>query len=306
MQSWSKLGLVFCANNQFDFMHSHASMPMVAQIYGDIVKIIFSSRDKNNVSSICSLLLNMKTFKVEKLSDKPVLSAGELGCFDDSGVLACSFLHDGEEQRLYYIGWNLGVTVPFRNSIGVAVSLDNGVNFNRKYTGPILDRTKDEPHFVASTCVIKDDGIYKAWYLSCTGWEAMQTGQSRHHYHIKYAESKDGFNWHRQGKVAIDFKDQYEYAISVPRVIKEDGVYKMWFSSRGSRHEPTYRIRYATSSDGIHWQRKADDIVLNVSEGGWDSDMVCYPYIYDYGGKRFMLYNGNGYGKSGFGIAVLD
>ena len=94
--------------------------------------------------------------------------------------------------------------------------------------GPVLDRTKDEPHFVASSCVIYDENIYKIWYLSCTEW--FQKGEVKmHKYHIKYAESKDGIDWDRKGIVAIDYSSDLEYAISVPRVIKEEGIYKMWF-----------------------------------------------------------------------------
>jgi hypothetical protein len=34
--------------------------------------------------------------------------------------------------------------------------------------------------------------------------------------------------------------------------------------------------------------------------------MIAYPYVYEYGGRKYMVYNGNGFGKSGFGFAVLD
>jgi hypothetical protein len=34
--------------------------------------------------------------------------------------------------------------------------------------------------------------------------------------------------------------------------------------------------------------------------------MICYPFVFDHAGSRFMLYNGNGYGKTGFGIAVWE
>ena len=201
----------------------------------------------------------------------------------------------------------MGVTVPFRNSIGIAKSTDNGKSFRKLFRGPLLDRTRDEPNFVASNCVLEDQGIYKIWYLSCTDWfKNTKTGKVTHKYHIKYAESCDGIEWNRNGKVAIDYKDSHEYAISVPRVIRDGDLYKMWFSSRGSKDVPTYRIRYAESVDGIHWSRCKNDVVLDVSDDGWDSEMVCYPFVFDHKGKRYMLYNGNRYGESGFGIATLE
>jgi len=80
----------------------------------------------------------------------------------------------------------------------------------------------------------------------------------------------------------------------------------MWFSSRGTEDFSTYRIRYSESEDGINWIRKDEEIVIDVSESGWDSEMICYPFIFDHKGERYMLYNGNNYGQSGFGLAVLQ
>ena len=244
-----------------------------------------------------------QNFKISNIATSPLLPFGELGCFDDSGIMGTCILDDEGEQKLYYIGWNLGVTVPFRNAIGLATSNDND-NFKKAFTGPVIDRSRTEPHFCASCCVIKEEGVYKIWYLSCVKW-AEGLGEIKHHYHIKYAESADGVEWQRDGKVAIDFESEYEYAISVPRVIKKDGVYHMWFSSRATEQNPTYRIRYATSIDGINWERTSD-YVLDISDSGWDSDMVCYPSVFEFNGEFYMLYNGNGYGLSGIGLAKLE
>jgi hypothetical protein len=128
----------------------------------------------------------------------------------------------------------------------------------------------------------------------------------RHHYHVKIAESDDAIHWKASGRVAIDFNHPNEYAISSPRVLQEDGRYKMYYSHRGGASHETYRIGYAESYDGLEWERLDHLVHLDVAPQGWDSEMLCYPFIFDFGGRRFMLYNGNGYGKSGFGIAVLS
>ncbi|AEI35789.1 glycoside hydrolase family protein [Francisella salina] len=306
MQNWKKIGKIFEPYNNYDWMISHASVPFAENIQNDLFKIYFSCRNKQNESSIGYVVINInKPNEIIEVSKEPVLERGELGAFDDSGVMGCCILNNQDNKYLYYIGWNLGVTVPFRNSIGLAVSSDAGDTFKRMFNGPIIDRSRDEPHFVASNCVLKDEGIFKIWYLSCTEWIKIDE-KIMHKYHIKYAESKDGINWDREGTIAIDYKDEYEYAISVPRVIKEDGIYKMWFSSRGTKDIPTYRIKYAESKDGINWIRKDEDVCFDVSEREWDSDMLCYPFIFDHNNKRYMLYNGNDYGKTGFGLAVLE
>jgi hypothetical protein len=306
MQMWSKLGRIFEVSKNQNWMYSHAAVPLVSNISGDLITVFFSCRNQYQESSIGSIVFDINTLETSKLSTNSILFKGELGAFDDSGVMGSCVIETPVSMRLYYIGWNLGLTVPFRNSIGIAESFDGGRTFIKPFSGPIIDRNKKEPHFVASNCVLFDEGFYKIWYLSCTDWFNDTSGKLIHRYHIKYAESEDGIDWKRDGIVAIDYADDYEYAISVPRVLKEGRIYKMWYSFRATKEIPTYRIGYAESKDGKKWIRKDEEVGIDVSESGWDSEMICYPFIFDHKGKRYMLYNGNDYGKTGFGLAVLE
>ncbi|MGP8217103.1 MAG: hypothetical protein ACLQQ4_16155 [Bacteroidia bacterium] len=303
MQNWKKKGLIYSGNTKAGF--SYASLPIGHFIKAGVIRIYFSMRNSSNASYPFYLDYDLHQKKIINESVAPILNTGEIGKFDDSGVMPTCLVKNGSELRMYYIGWNLGVTVPFRNSVGIAVSKDGGDTFSKLFEGPVLDRTKTEPHFCASCCVITESDKWKIWYLSCVKWKLINNIPV-HYYHIKYAESNDGIDWERQGVVAIDFEHENENAISVPRVIKENGIYKMWYSYRENGKIRTYRVGYAESKDGKKWQRKDDEVLLDVSKDGWDSDMVCYPYIFDYNGDRYMLYNGNGYGKTGFGLAVLE
>lgn len=301
MQRWKKLGRVFCPSGEYDWLQSHAAVPIAENIGGDLFKIYFSSRNKRNESFTGYVVIDInRPHQIIELSASPVLRPGDLGEFDDSGAMATWLAHHEGKSYLYYIGWNLGVTVPFRNSLGLAISLD-GERFDRYANGPILDRSLTEPHFVASCCVLPGDDKWRMWYLSCTGWE-IRNGSPQHRYHIKYAESPDGIFWKREGIVAIDYKDDAEYAISRPSVIRDKDCWRMWYSFRGS----SYRIGYAESQDGRQWSRLDDHCGIDTSPTGWDSEMIEYPFVFDHAGVRYMLYNGNGYGKTGFGLAVLD
>jgi len=300
-QRWRKLGLVYCPSGEQYWLQSHAAVPIAEHVERDIFRIYFSSRNKRNESFTGSVLVDItRPQHILELSASPVLSPGKLGEFDDSGAMATWLAHHNGKGFLYYIGWNLGVTVPFRNAIGLAVS-EHGQKFQRYASGPILDRTMTEPHFVASCCVYPGDDKWRMWYLSCTGWD-MRSGKPEHRYHIKYAESVDGVLWQRDGAVAIDYADAMEYAISRPSVIRDADRWRMWYSHRGS----SYRIGYAESCDGRNWKRLDAHCGIDVSRSGWDSEMIEYPFVFDHGSKRYMLYNGNGYGKTGFGLAVLD
>lgn len=299
---WRKLGLVFCPNNEYDWMQTHAAVPIADLIEGDLYKIYFSTRDINDKSYTGYIVIDLnQPQKILELSSKPVLSPGNLGAFDDSGAMATWLVNEHDKKYLYYIGWNLGVTVPFRNSIGLAISSDT-TNYKRVAKGPIIDRSMTEPYFCASCCIHTDNNLWRMWYLSCTEWK-KNYHKPEHSYHIKYATSADGINWERKGIVAIDYENSNEYAISRPSVIKDDNIWKMWFSSRGG----SYRIRYAESADGIKWTRYSKEKTgIDVSSNGWDSEMIEYPFVFDHKGTRYMLYNGNGFGKTGLGLAVLE
>ncbi|KPQ39969.1 MAG: protein of unknown function containing DUF377 domain [Phormidium sp. OSCR] len=298
---WKKLGRVFCPDRNFPWMLTHASVPVVQHVSGDDYKIYFSCRDSQNRSHAGWVYINLlNPCKILDMSSSPILKPGELGTFDDSGVMPTWLVRSNQYFYMYYIGWNLGVTVPFRNSVGLALSTD-GINYKRYAPGPILDRTSAEPHFCASCCVIPDENIWKMWYLSCTKW-VISDGNPQHYYHIKYAESTDGINWNRNGQVAIDFSGSNEYAISRPTVIRDSNLWRIWYSYRGS----AYKIGYAESENGITWHRMDDKSGIHSSSSGWDSEMIEYPLVFDHNGQRFMAYNGNEYGKTGFGIAVLE
>ncbi|HIK79325.1 MAG TPA: hypothetical protein EYF94_00125 [Porticoccaceae bacterium] len=305
---WSKLGNIFCADKHSDWLYSHAMIPVPEQLDGDLYRVYFSSRDKLNRGHGAYVDIDMRNpTKVLNISSETILAPGEQGCFDDSGALPNSIVQYNGRKLLYYTGINLGVTVKIRNSIGLAEWDEALGRFERCFRGPVIDRTRELPHFVATPEVHFQDGRFRAWFTSCVRWQEQEPGQeAKHFYRLEYAESKDGVNWDRDGTVAIDFADEFEYALGVPRVIQDADGYKMWFCSRATKDCPTYRIRYATSPDGINWDRQPGDAGLPVSESGWDSKMVCYPYVFDHAGSRYMLYNGNDYGKTGFGMAVLD
>jgi len=300
-QKWKKLGLIYSPAGERPWLHTHAAVPIAEHVQDDVYRIYFSSRDAENRSHTGYVVIDLtRPQEILELSDQPVLAPGALGEFDDSGTMATWLTTYRGQQYMYYIGWNLGVTVPFRNSIGLAMGQGSG-RFERYADGPIVDRSMKEPHFCASCSVMPGEDLWRMWYLSCTGWRISE-GKPQHRYHIKYAESADGIIWDRQGIVAIDYADEGEYAISRPSVLCDGGVWKMWYSYRGDR----YRIGYAESDDAKQWRRMDDAAGIDVSAEGWDSEMVEYPFVFDHKGQRFMLYNGNGYGKTGFGIAVLE
>lgn len=308
---WVKKGLIFKVDNDHDWMRTHAQVPTADLIEDNVLRIYFGTRDGNNRTLPTYLEVEANNpQKILYVHDKPILSLGKIGNFDDSGVMPSWLVSQGNKKLFYYIGWNVGSTVPYRIANGLAISEDYGQTFNKISDGPIMDRTIIDPISVSTQCVVIDGDIWKTWYMSFTAWQIVN-GVAEPSYHIKYAESKDGISWIAKGDVCIDCKVPDECGIARPCVIKEGGLYKMWHSYRGidsyrTDRKQSYRIGYAESGDGIHWTRKDEAVGIDISDSGWDSEMIAYPFVYEHKGKKYMLYNGNGFGKSGIGYAMIE
>jgi hypothetical protein len=275
------------------------------------ITILFSTRDEENKSRISSIIVSSKNpAKLISDSTSIILDIGKNGSFDDSGVMPSSLVKVGSRYYLYYIGWNERKTIPYHNSIGLAIS-DDGATYGRLFDGPIMERTHKEPYFCSAPCVIHEAGRWKMWYLSCTEWLSVH-GKMEPRYHIKYAESSDGIHWDRDGRIAIDYKDPNEGGIVRASILKGEGqIYRMWFSYRntlGYRSDSTssYRMGYAESLNGLDWERIDGRAGITVSEVGWDSFMIAYPDVLQHEESTYMFYNGNGFGATGFGYALLD
>ena len=298
--NWIKRGLLIEPPVHLPWSASHAAVPHVHDDGGSL-DVYFTTRDDRRRSHIAVARVDLERGLVEVASD-PVLAPGSLGAFDDSGVMTSCLVPDGERRYLYYQGWSLGVTVPFYVFGGCAVSERPGGPFERVSAAPVLGRDPVDPFMCSSPWVLKEGGRWRMWYVSNLGWRPREEGDPHYVVHIKYAESSDGLVWERDGRVCIDFSSPDEYAISRPCVLREGDLYRMWYSHRGD----VYRIGYAESSDGLEWTRNDVAAGIDVSPAGWDSEMVEYACVFDHGGSRHMLYNGNGYGSTGIGHAVLS
>ena len=307
---WTKRGVIFSVNGQADWMVHHACVPVVDKIEPDRLRIYFAPRDRQGRSRVTFIEVKADNPQnVLYVHNRPALDLGEVGCFDDSGVMPSSIVEFAGKKYLLYIGWNPGVTVPYRNSVGLAVSNDGGISFERVFPGPIVDRTRVEPYFCASPFALIDEGRWKLWYASSTGF-VIVNNKPEPIYQVKYAESPNGQEWIRHNIACLPYSFEGE-ANARPCVLKENGLYRMWYCFRGSidyrtNKEQSYRLGYAESLDGIQWTRLDNFVGIDRSDQGWDSEMMEYPYVYEHKTRKYMVYNGNGFGETGFGYAILE
>lgn len=305
---WHKRGLIYNVDNRLPWARTHAQIPTVDLLDESRLMVFFSSRDAVNRSLIARMEVDADNpAHIISIQPEPLLPLGRFGTFDDCGMMPSSVVNWHGLKYLYYIGWNVRNTVPYQNSVGLAVSEDGGRSYHRMFDGPVMDRTAEEPYFCATTCVRIENGIWRNWYLSCTGWIEID-GRMEARYHLKYAESHDGIHWHREGRVAIDYDSPAEGGIVRASVRKDGELYRMWYSYRShvdyrTKQANSYRIGYAESDDGLAWTRMDDQAGIALSNEGWDSFMLAYPEVVDVGPHRYLFYNGNGFGQTGFGYA---
>lgn len=301
---WEKKGLIYCAQQDAFWKQQFAMLPTPI-LLDDILRIYIGFCDEKNVGRIGYVDVNPDNPKeIIKVSDNPVLDIGRAGSFDDNGVVPISILKRNDKIYLYYVGFQLGIKVPYYMFGGLAISENGGKSFERYSESPILDRRGDEIFARCGINVIEDEGKYKMWYIGSNkeGW-TRSDGKLKPLYIMKYLESEDGINWNTNPIVCMEYRDEDEHGFGRPFVWKDGSVYKMLYSIR--TYSRGYYIGYAESENGIEWNRKDESAGISIGPDEWDNTNLSYPYIFRYKGHVYLFYNGNGCGKSGFGYAEL-
>ncbi len=297
--NWVKLGQIYEFKSFHQKLLSHAANPLAVHLKNDIYRIFFSSRDSNSKSSVSFVDIDIELKKTICENKKPVILYGDEKSFYSHGISIGNIYTVNSEKYMLFMGWQIRDGKHWRGDIG-RLRLIGDDSLVLDPCEAFMEADEYDPVSLSYPWIIYDENKYKMWYGSTITWET-ENGEMLHV--IKYATSGDGVNWQKHG-IAIPYIIGEAQAFSRPTVIRDNSGYHMWFSFR-SGEGTKYRIGYAYSNDGILWERFADS-GIDVSVNGWDSEMICYPFVFDHKGKRYMLYNGNSYGISGFGLAVLE
>lgn len=287
-----------------------------ALVFEDFVRIYFSTRavDVNGkfLSHIAFVDMKKNLREVIRVAHQPVIPLGGLGCFDEHGIFPMSVMRYGDEVYGYTCGWNRRVSVSVDTAIGLAISRDRGLTFQRIGDGPVLAASLHEPCLVGDGFVKVIDGLFHMWYIFGIGWKryAPDAAPDRT-YRIGHATSKDGIEWVKEeARRIIPDRLGPDESQALPTVVSIGGRHHMFFCYRESfdfrrAKGRGYRIGHAWSDDLVNWMRDDDKPLLEGTTGEWDCDMQCYPHVFECDGKVHLLYNGNEFGRHGFGLAEL-
>jgi len=301
---WEKRGLIYGPAGDSTWARNSVLQPTPLVIAGEgIIRVFAGMRDDEGVSRVGFVDLSAEDpSRVLRVSKTPALDVGIAGAFDENGVVPCTVVERDGELHLFYAGYQLGQKVKFYVFGGLAVSRNAGETFTRSGLVPVCDRTDEELFFRVIHTMMLDEGRWRAWYGGGNSFDTVE-GRQYPRYNIRHAFSPDGIHLEDEYQVCVDMRGG-EYRVGRPYVIKRGQLYRMFYGA-GTKSEG-YRLAYAESADGIDWTRRDEEVGIEVSLSGWDSRMQAYPAVVAYKDRTYMFYNGNDYGREGFGYAVLE
>lgn len=314
---WAKHGMIFSPSEFRQELNGmvYSQSPQALPIKNG-VRVFFSTRILDSsgkyLSHIAFADFSRDFKEVQAVSNHLVIPLGGLGDFDEHGIFPIHIFQNQDKIFGYTTGWNRRKSVSADASIGLAISTDGGKTFQKLGRGPVLSSSLHEPFLVGDPFVLLIDKIYHMWYISGKRWILSEkTSDADRVYKISHAVSDDGIQWKKDNQTIIPDSIGSDECQALPSVLEVAGIYHMVFCYRdaiGFRTEPTkgYRLGYAYSRDLENWTR--EDEVLGLPLGGedWDSQMMCYPHLFCLDGRIALLYNGNEFGKDGFGLAYLE
>jgi predicted GH43/DUF377 family glycosyl hydrolase len=313
---WKKLGRAFVPAEVGGrgWLKEFAQAPATL-LFEDFVRVYFSCRpsaDENGQYVSYSAYVDLDRadpFRILDVAQQPILSLGGLGEFDEFGTYPVSVIRNGDEIRAYYGGWTRCKSVPFNVAIGLAISRDGGMTFTKLGNGPVLSYSPDEPFVLSGPKIRRFNDLWYLWYIAGRKWKMVE-GRAEPVYKIRMATSDDGIRWNKLNKDLVESRIEEDEAQASPDVFYANGKYHMLFCYRHSCHyrgrKNGYRIGYASSTDLIDWARDDGKAGIDVSEEGWDSEMISYPHVFELDGRIYLAYLGDQVGRYGFGLAVAD
>ena len=299
---WEKLGQLYKPKALCEKLQTHAANPLAIHLQDDVYRIFFSGRDAQNRSSVGFVDIDILTQSIQYMNPQPVFEYGAADSFFVHGVSIGCAHYVGGKTLILFMGWQCPPSEHWRGDIGVLL-MENNNSMVLQSSVPYLSTDEIDPLSLSYPWVVKQpDNSFMMYYGSTLSWESPN-GEMIHV--INQASSSDGINWVKHG-LAIPYSLGEAQAFSRPTVfVDKHGHHHMWFSYR-SGLGTQYRIGYASSFDGRSWELALHQAGIDVANSGWDSEMIEYPFIFTHKGQIYMLYNGNGYGKTGFGLARLQ
>lgn len=308
--AWQRGGLVLSVEPRHPWWVSHAQIPTVLALSNRLWRVYFGARDNENRSRILAVDLDPgEGMRVVADHFEPLLDLGEAGSFDEAGMAPSTVIRVGGEIRLYYTALFLRRDVPGQATIGLAVSED-GLRFRKAVAGPVHGLGPYDPFFTSVPHVIQTADGFRMWYVAGIGWRLVN-GELMLVNEIRTTRSLDGVIWDPRSERAVGPWSPDIVGLGRPWLVETKEGRRLLVSRRGETHrEPgneAYRlVSIAADREGSFSGAEEPVLFTNSpASGDFDSWMQCYACVVPKGRDFVMFYNGNDFGRDGFGWASL-
>lgn len=307
---WHREGLLVAVKPNHPWWVSHAQLPTVLPFSDRLWRVYFGARDANNRSRALAVDVDPgDNMRILMEHFDPLLEFGPVGAFDHRGVSPSAALLVDGQVRLYYIGVSVREDVRGQTAIGLAVS-DDGLDFRRAFVGPVLGAGPFDPYFATAATVGRESEGYRMWYVGGTEWRTVN-GLPDPSYELRVARSADGLLWNPRTETYLALDTPAQAGLGRPWFARTADGLRLWFSRRGN----AYRVRgdgaYRLASIGVDEQGAFSGTAEPVTfenppaPGDFDSWMQAYACVVPHGEDLVMFYNGDDFGREGFGWARL-
>ena len=278
---------------------THGSNALALSVDGDTVEIIFNQRDCHNRSVVSRAWLDMAKFAVLDV-ESSILVPGPEHVGSEMGLSLGNVVTIEGRDLLSLMGWSKSARHPWVGSL-CAVDLDS---LDSIPCPPFITDIGSGPPAPLLSCSypfieVVSPGELRLLFGGTSSWS--DDGSMRHSlYQLSGSTlSSIGFGIPQR----VNFQDGFMRGFLVARPwLSLSGARELFFSAREKKN-PNYSI-YSGVFDGDAIRDL--EITLSGSGKGWDSDMACYGSTFVCRGESFLLYSGNGYGVTGFGVASLN
>lgn len=260
-------------------------------------RILFNSRDSQNRSEVWEGDFQLESKLVGSRYLKKIISTSDFPLYAKDGISLGGKYTDGKSQKILFMGWQVPESGHWMGELG-AFELSTSKNFKID-SKALIEIGEEEPISISYGDSIQIDQEIHLWYGSTKVWD-FGNGEMLHSIKVR---TKSGDLWSTP-KIAVNPIIGFAQAFSKPSILRINEKLFLAFSYRGNRTK--YRIGFAEIDEksGIAKSVRWGDFL--PSQDPWENEMVEYPFLFSWKENVCMLYNGNGFGKTGFGLAVLD